>query len=58
MDENITIVDQMAVPGGKVFIGGFIKHGATKPTQNIAVGSWLVDATTKEVQFFNGTSWG
>ena len=58
MNEDITIIDQFAVPGGKIFIGGFIKPGATKPTENIAVGSWLFDAGTKEVSFFNGTTWG
>lgn len=58
MSEQITIVEQFAVPGGKVFIGGFIQTGATKPTANIALGSWLFDTGTKEVSFFNGTTWG
>lgn len=58
MNEDITIVDQLAVPGGKIFIGGFIKPGTEKPTENIAVGSWLFDTGTKEISFFNGTSWG
>lgn len=58
MDDKITIVDQLAVPGGKVFIGGFMASDAVKPTENIAVGSWLFDTGTKEILFFNGTTWG
>lgn len=59
MNEDITIVDQFAVPGGKVFIGGFVKNSQVeKPTNGIAVGSWLMDATTRKVEFFNGESWG
>lgn len=58
MDEKITITEQFATAGGKVFIAGFCTSDATKPTENIAVGSYLMDASTQEVSFFNGTSWG
>ncbi len=58
MDENITITEQFATAGGKIFIAGFCKPGAEKPTENIAVGSYLMDASTQEVSFFDGTSWG
>lgn len=58
MDENITLTDQFAVPGGKIFIGGFCNSSATKPTENIAVGSYLFDVDSLTISFFNGTSWG
>lgn len=58
MDEKITITEQFAAPDGKIFIGGFCTSDATKPTENIAVGSYLMDVSTKEVAFFNGESWG
>lgn len=58
MDENITITEQFATAGGKIFIAGFCTANATKPTENIAVGSYLMDASSLEVHFFDGTSWG
>ena len=58
MGEHVTLIDQFAVEGGKVFIGGFVDAIANAPTVNIALGSWLFDVSTKAVSFFNGSAWG
>lgn len=58
MDEKITLTEQFAVPGGKIFIAGFCTPDAVKPTVNIAVGSYLMDVVNLTVAFFNGESWG
>lgn len=60
MGENITLTEQFAVQGGKVFIAGFCNSSATKPTENIATGSYLFEVDTKQVKFFDaGTeTWG
>lgn len=58
MDE-ITIVEQFAVPGGKVFIGGFCNSGVTEPTNNIAGGSWLCKTDTGDVRMYDESDgWG
>ena len=57
MDE-ITIVEQFAVSGGKVFIGGFCNSGATEP-DNVAPGSWLCRTDTGDVRMYDETDgWG
>lgn len=58
MDEKITLIEQFATAGGKIFIGGFCTSDAEKPTDGIAVGSYLFDVDVKSMTFFNGTSWG
>lgn len=53
MDAKVTLVEQFAVPGGKTFIGGYCSSGYTKPTTGIAMGSWLVDVDTGDVNMFD-----
>ncbi len=60
MSDDITITNQFAVAGEKVYIEGFCNSSVTKPTANIAGGSWLFETDTKEVKFFDADSqtWG
>lgn len=53
MDNKITLVEQFAVLGRKTFIGGFCSSSYTKPTESIAMGSWLVDVDTGDVNMFD-----